>query len=126
MDGDFPTDDAEMPASPRGSAPSREEYSEIDIDSEEAYWESAHQDQPFAGEDDLERYAVAYRIGYEGFQRLGEEYSFEDVEEDLQEEYEGENSSLPWEKAREATRAAWDRLEARRQGAESDAGMSVP
>lgn len=124
-DGDFPTDDAEMPTSPRDSAPSRQEYPEVDTDSEESFWEVAHQDQPYAGEDDLERYAVAYRIGYEGYQRLGAEYTFDDVEEDLQEEYEGEGSSLPWERAREATRAAWDRLEARRQGAESEAGVSV-
>ena len=130
-DGDFPTDDLEMPASPRevtsaDSAPSRQEYPELDTDSEETFWEATHQDQPYAGEDDHERYAAAYRIGYEGYQRLGAEYTFEDVEEDLQEEFEGEGSSLSWDSAREATRAAWDRLEQRRQDAENEAGVPVP
>lgn len=42
------------------------------------------------------------------------------------EDYEGEGSSLPWEKAREAVRAAWDRLEGRRLDAENESGVPVP
>ena len=130
-DGDYPTDDMEMPVSPRDvtsadRAPSRQEYPEFDTDREEAFWEATHQDQPYAGEDDHARFAPAYRIGYEGYQRLGAEYTFDDVEEDLQEEYEGEGSSLPWERAREATRAAWNRLEGRKEDAENEAGVPVP
>ena len=117
---EYPPDDTaaqnslgELTPATADAAPSRQEFPVFDSDEEEAHWESAHADQPYAGADDYERYAPAYRVGYEGFERLGAEYSFDDVEEDLQEEYEAEGSPVAWERAREAARAAWDRLEAR-------------
>ncbi len=119
--GDEAASDMEMPAGRMDSKPdagtkdisSLQENVEFDAEDEEAYWEVAHDEQPFAGNDDYLRYASAYRIGFEGFIRLGAENSFDDVEEDLQEEFEAEGSPVPWEKAREASRAAWERLEER-------------
>ena len=129
---EYPSDDSAAPNSlgertpaNAAAAPSRLEYQPFDTDDEEAYWESAHSDQPFAGADDYEKYAPAYRTGFEGFERLGAEYSFDDVEEDLQEEYEAEGSSMPWERAREASRAAWDRLEGRLTDSANEAGMTL-
>lgn len=80
---------------------------------EEAYWrenyrhESYH--KPEFGYDD---YAPAYRTGYEGRARYGDR-DFDQVEPELRNEYQQGrgNSRLEWEDAREATRAAWHRVE---------------
>lgn len=109
-----------------GASPPLPKYQPFDAEDEEAFWEGAHVEQIYAGADDFERYAAAYRIGFEGFNRLGAQYTFDDVEEDLQEEYEAEGSPMSWERAREASRAAWDRLEERRMDAANAAGALVP
>ena len=62
-------------------------------------------------------YQPAYRTGYEGYTRYpGKKY--EAVESDLQRDYEKSkgSSTLAWDKARLATRDAWDRVEKARPG----------
>lgn len=134
VDGDYPTDDSETPGNSdrdhpvanADAAPSRQEYPLYDAAREEAHWEATHDDQPYADSGDFTDFSAAYRNGYEGFNQLGADNRFDDVEDDLQEEYEAEGNFIPWEDAREASRAAWDRLEERRTKAEKDTGWPVP
>ena len=100
------------------------EKAAIDADQEDAWWETNHDSQSFADNGDYAMYAPAYRTGYEGFERFGAEYTFDDVEDELEEAYELEGSDLPWDEAREAARAAWDRLA--HQGDSIDPGAPVP
>lgn len=80
---------------------------------EEGYWRENYRSEsyhnPQFGYDD---YAPAYRTGYEGRARYGDR-GFEQAESDLRSEYERGrgNSRLEWNDAREATRAAWHRVE---------------
>lgn len=80
---------------------------------EDAYWRDNYRNEayhnPQYGYDD---YAPAYRTGYEGRARHADR-DFEEVESDLRSEYErGRGSSrLGWDEARDATRAAWHRVE---------------
>jgi hypothetical protein len=56
-----------------------------------------------------EDYAAAYRTGYEGFDK-NPERKFDEMEADLAVEYEKHHSALPWDDARSASRAAWDKM----------------
>ena len=96
----------------------------IDPTAEDAYWRARHAQQPYAGGSAYEDYAPAYRAGYTGY-RAGK--SFADREADLRMEYEGgpqkaeaeaaqagtglDAAPLRWDQAREAARAAYERVE---------------
>jgi hypothetical protein len=82
----------------------------VDATREDAYWQGA-----FRGEGyyspllDYEDYAPAYCVGYTGFAQYGG--SFDDAEKSLTANWvriKGD-SRLPYEQARLAIRAAWDR-----------------
>jgi hypothetical protein len=79
---------------------------------EEAYWREQHAKQPYAGEKyTYEHYAPAYRTGIQGaLKHAGKEY--EEIEDDLALDYEKHRagSGIPWDEARPAVRAAWDKL----------------
>ncbi len=81
---------------------------------ENAYWENNYRSKSYYESDyEYGDYAPAYRTGYEGFGRhaaSGKDYS--DVEYDLERDYTQNrgNSRLAWDKAKVATRDAWDRL----------------
>lgn len=85
----------------------------IDPTAEDAYWKENYSSRDYVDEgarwDD---YRPAYRTGYEGYTR-NQGRRFEDVESDLRNDYERnrERGTLGWEKARYATRDAWDRVE---------------
>ncbi len=87
----------------------------IDPTAEDAYWRTAHGNEPFADRDyTYDDYAPAYRAGYEGAARhrvVGS--TFESAEGALAADYERTKgaSRLGWTKAKVATRAAWDRIE---------------
>lgn len=84
----------------------------IDPAAEDAHWRENHIKQPFAKSGSYEEYQPAYRTGYEGYGRhAADKGSFEEAETDLQSEYEKSKTNLPWDKARDATRAAWGRAE---------------
>jgi hypothetical protein len=108
----------------------------IDPVAEDSHWREQHPNQPFAKSDlPFEAYANAYRTGYQGY-RDGQK--FEQREGDLRMEYEGgpqlseaektieaggatvapideipqiSQEPLRWEDAREAARAAYERVE---------------
>jgi uncharacterized protein YcfJ len=76
------------------------------------YWREKHAEQPWADEQSTyEHYEPAYRTGYEGVMKYaGRQYH--DIEVDLARDYEKNdaNPAIPWDRARPAVRAAWDRV----------------
>jgi hypothetical protein len=80
-------------------------------DDHDAYWRENYRASPYVDPGrDYEYYQPAYRFGWESYSQYGRR-SFEEVDEDLQPEWERRRSpeSLPWIKARDAAREAWDR-----------------
>lgn len=79
---------------------------------EEQYWRENHPQQPYSSSDFVyEDYAPAYRTGFEGFTKYsGKKY--EEIEDDLALDYEKNaiGAPLPWDRARPAAKAAWDKL----------------
>jgi hypothetical protein len=93
----------------------------IDPTAEDAYWREQHRTQPYATHREYDEFAGAYRAGYEGYGRHYKEGTrFEDVETDLRSDYESRLAAqesaaavqrpVPWDEARPAARAAWDRV----------------
>jgi hypothetical protein len=87
----------------------------IDPTVEDTYWRENHAKQPYASGSRFDDYQPAYRTGYEGYSRHGaERRSFDEVEIAMQNDYMATGSKLPWERARDASRAAWNRVHERR------------
>ena len=85
---------------------------------EDEYWRENHAKQLYAtGPDaDFDAYAPAYRTGYEGYPLQADaRKSFDDAESELSVAYQSRNARIPWDKARTAARAAWDRIDARQR-----------
>jgi uncharacterized protein YcfJ len=84
----------------------------IDPTAEDAYWRENHSKQSFARSDaTYDDYQPAYRAGYEGYGKHGTTSpSFEQAEPTVRRDYESSGAKLPWEEAREASRAAWTRV----------------
>jgi len=80
---------------------------------EDAYWRTNYSKQSYVTEDsDYAAYQPAYRTGYEGRRQYpGKKY--EEVEANLQRDYEQSSGTtgLSWDKAKSATRDAWNRVE---------------
>ena len=80
---------------------------------EDAYWKTNYSKRKYvANNAPYTMYQPAYRTGYEGRSQYPGK-KFEEVEINLQRDYEKSrgNSTLTWEKARPATRDAWNRGE---------------
>ena len=80
---------------------------------EEIYWRENYTRQTFVEKTrPYDDYAPAFRTGYEGYTRYTGK-RFDQVQSDLQRDYEKMRgkSSLAWDKAKHATRAAWERCE---------------
>jgi hypothetical protein len=94
----------------------------IDPTREDAYWRQNYPSRPYyAAETPYDTYAPAYRYGWESAVRYDEQYDeadFDTVAPKLQEDWEksGPSRGLPWERAKHATRDAWERAAARRRG----------
>lgn len=90
----------------------------IDPTVEDGYWKANYATRSYAEKNvRYDAYQPAYRTGYEGYARYPGK-KFDDVEPHLRKEYEQSkgSSSLAWDKARHATRDAWNRLEKARPG----------
>jgi uncharacterized protein (TIGR02271 family) len=84
----------------------------IDPAAEDAYWRENHSKQPFGKQGSYNEYQPGYRSGYEGYGRYGsEKRTFEEAEPDLRRDYGACKTDLPWDRARDASRAAWDRVQ---------------
>jgi hypothetical protein len=85
----------------------------IDPTVEDAYWRENYRTRSYvrSGED-YELYRPAYKTGYEGRTKYAGK-TFDQVEPDLKRDYEiCRGPDCPeWERARPATRDAWDRIE---------------
>lgn len=83
---------------------------EIDAAREDAYWQGAFRGERYYSPHlDYEDYAPAFCVGYTGYAQYGG--SFEDAEKSLVANWvriKGD-ARLPYEQARLAIRAAWDR-----------------
>jgi hypothetical protein len=83
----------------------------INPTAEHAYWESRFRAEPYYKPDLTYRdYSPAYRVGYTGpLRRRG---SFTALETELKGDWDRVKGSsrLTWAEAREATRAAWERV----------------
>jgi uncharacterized protein YcfJ len=78
---------------------------------EEQYWRENHASQEWASGSSYDQYAPAYRTGYEGVTKYaGKRY--EEIETDLALDYQKHdpNTALPWDRARPAVKAAWQRV----------------
>lgn len=84
----------------------------IDPTREDAYWRDNHSQQPFAHDRPYDKFAPAYRVGYEGYGEYGATgRTFEESEEDLRRKYEAQGAGLGWTDARPATQAAWRKFD---------------
>lgn len=81
---------------------------------EEAYWREHYEQEPYYDRNlSYEDYQGAYRTGYEGYGKWGGSGKrFEEIEPELRRSYEQSHgkSGLPWDRARHASRAAWNRV----------------
>ena len=81
---------------------------------EELYWSENHPSQLYAEDnDDFEDFRPAYRLGVEAPNRYNA--GFEAAESSLRSDWEEvkQGSSLDWNRARPAVRAAWERIASR-------------
>jgi hypothetical protein len=79
---------------------------------EDKYWREHHHKQEWADKDSsYEHYAPAYRTGYEGIAKYAGK-PYHEIENNLARDYEKNdaNPAIPWDRARPAVKAAWDRL----------------
>ena len=79
---------------------------------EEQYWRENHPAQTYATEEyGYEYYAPAYRLGYEAAGKYPGK-KFEEIEDEMALDYAKHRpeGALPWDQARHATKAAWDRV----------------
>ena len=80
---------------------------------EKEYWESAYASEPYRNEAyGYADYAPAYQLGYESRSRYPGK-SYDEIETNLQSEWDATRgeSKLAWTDAKQATRAAWHRVE---------------
>lgn len=85
-----------------------------DWDSEDAYWQSAYTERPYARADrSYEYYRAAYRYGAECAMRWrGREWA--DTEQRLRSDWiASEYGASPWEEMGDAIRDAWDHVRGR-------------
>lgn len=85
----------------------------IDPTVENDYWRSNYDSRPYYESNyTYEDYEPAYRTGYQGYPTYAGR-PYHEVEPDLQRDYERNRggTGLAWEKAKHATRDAWDRVE---------------
>jgi hypothetical protein len=82
---------------------------------EDSYWRSNYSSRPYYESGySYDDYDPAYRTGYEGYSRYsGTGRTYDQAEPELQQDYERSHSGakLGWEKAKHATRDAWNRVE---------------
>lgn len=80
--------------------------------SETEYWRQAHVREPYyEGGRHFEDYSAAYEIGWIGYHAYGDEFDFDAADRVLATDWMVRKgvSSLSWEQARAASRAAWQR-----------------
>ncbi|MGZ5001959.1 MAG: hypothetical protein ACXWBM_02080 [Chthoniobacterales bacterium] len=77
----------------------------------EKYWREHHEQSGAHKEAPFEHFEPAYRTGFEGAKKYAGK-NYHEIESDLVRDYENNvsNVAIPWDRARPAVKAAWDRL----------------
>lgn len=90
----------------------------VDPTVEDTYWRETYLKEPYYAKGKAyDFYAPAYRTGYEGRVKYHGR-GFDDIEDDLRKDYVRNDGRIDsWDEVREATRAAWERIDARIQAA---------
>jgi hypothetical protein len=97
-----------------GAAMGKAAAEAIDPTVEDAYWKQHYAREPYYEQGRTYKdYAEAYRIGYEGRMRYERPRTFEEVEADMEAEYNKRRlqDAMSWQQSRAPARAAWDRVE---------------
>ena len=83
---------------------------------EDAYWRENYATRPYVTPGSTyETYRPAYEYGWESVGQYGGR-TFEEVELELSRNWDSEQTRLSWDRAREATRDAWHRVEKKLPG----------
>lgn len=78
---------------------------------EDEYWRGNYATRPYVTPGSTyDTYRPAYRYGWESYGRY-EGRSFDEVEPELERAWDSAKTRLGWDRAREATRDAWERVE---------------
>lgn len=87
----------------------------IDAKEHDAYWRKHYYDRPYTRGLDWDHLGPAYRYGWETRGRHGPDSKWEDIEPKLAMDWitARGDSNLDWDRARFATRDAWDRVDTR-------------
>jgi hypothetical protein len=87
----------------------------IDPTVEDAYWRENYTSRPYAEPDySYTDYEPGYRTGYQGYGNYaGQGLTYDQAEPHLRQDYERDHGGgrVQWEKAKHATRDAWERVE---------------
>jgi hypothetical protein len=83
----------------------------IDPAVEDAYWRDNYSSRPYASGATYDEYGPAYRYGTDAYTRYPNR-SFDEVEPELGRDWNSrrETSNLEWDRAKHATRDAWQRV----------------
>jgi hypothetical protein len=83
----------------------------VDPVAEDAYWRDNYASRPYATGASFEDYRPAYGYGTDAFTRYPGR-TFDEIEPDLRRDWDTRrgSSSLEWDRAKHATRDAWQRL----------------
>lgn len=83
----------------------------VDPVAEDAYWRDNHSNRSYASGSEYDQYRPAYGYGVDAFTRFPNR-SFDDLEPELRRDWNDKrgNSSLDWDRAKHATRDAWQRV----------------
>ncbi len=98
-----------------GAAFGKDIAEEINPTAEETYWSENYKNRPYVSSTDTyDTYRPAYRHGVDSFSRY-EGKSFNSVEPSIRSDWEKTqtNATLPWDRAREATKDSYTRLSTR-------------
>lgn len=83
----------------------------VDPDAEDAYWRDNYSSRPYTSGLTYDEYRPAYGYGVDAFTR-NPERTFDEVEPELKRDWNNKrgSSSLEWDRAKHATRDAWQRV----------------
>jgi hypothetical protein len=83
----------------------------VDPVAEDAYWRDNYTSRPYAKGSSYDEYQPAYGYGVDAFTR-NPDRSFDELEPELGRDWKNRrgNSSLEWDRAKHATRDAWQRV----------------
>jgi hypothetical protein len=83
---------------------------QFDPTAEDAYWRANYRGRPYVEKDAAyEAYQPAYQYGWEARSQFRDR-EFDEIEPELEKDWTSRRSKLSWDRAKQATRDAWDRV----------------